>query len=193
MQSRNQIRIIKINKSIVSSILGLTVLLFSCTPNKIERVDLLISDEKKPSMMAETFEMTYSDSAIVRFILTAPEVLSFEGDSAFTEFPKGVKVQKIDAESRVVSELIADYARQMKKEAIWIAQDNVIAINEQGDSLKTEELIWDEKKNRIFSEKHVQIVRQDQIIYGIGFESDQNMENWEILKPTGTMYLELNN
>ncbi len=193
MQSRNQIRIIKINKSIVSSILGLTVLLFSCTPNKIERIDLLVSEEKKPSMMAETFEMTYSDSAIVRFILTAPEVLSFEGDSAFTEFPKGVKVQKIDAESRVVSELIADYARQMKKEAIWIAQDNVIAINEQGDSLKTEELIWDEKKNRIFSEKHVQIVRQDQIIYGIGFESDQNMENWEILKPTGTMYLELNN
>ena len=47
---------------------------------------------------------------------------------------------------KVVSRITANYARHMEKEDTWLAKNNVIAINEQGDSLKTEELIWDENK-----------------------------------------------
>lgn len=164
------------------------MLLFSCAPNKKEEVEKYIVDENQASLTAETFTMLYSDSALVRFRLTAPQVLNF---AEYLEFPQGVHVEKIDEDQTISSQLSADYARHIEKESLWIAKNNVVAVNAEGDSLKTEELYWDEKKGRIYSEKQVQIVRADQIINGIGFESDQTMENWEILKPTGVIYLEM--
>lgn len=169
---------------------GAVMLLFSCKANTKEEIEEYIEGEEIPSMSANTYTMLYSDSALVRFRLNAPEVLSFQ---EYLEFPKGVHVEKIDVDSLVSTQLTADYARHMEKESLWVAKGNVVAINADGDSLKTEELFWDEKKGRIYSEKHVQIVRLDQIIYGIGFESDQAMENWEIEKPTGVVYLDLDN
>lgn len=173
----------------ITVLLGGTVMfLFSCSPNKKEEVSEYIVDETQPTMSADTFTMIYSDSALVRFRMKAPEVLNFED---YLEFPKGIYVEKIDEDEQVSSQLTADYARHIEKKSLWIAKNNVVAINAEGDSLKTEELFWDEKKGRIYSEKQVQIVRADQIINGIGFESDQTMENWEILKPTGIIYLEM--
>lgn len=168
----------------------IVMLLFSCHPNKTDEIKEFIVDENQASMEAEVFEMYYSDSALVRFKMSAPKVLNFED---YMEFPQGIHVEKIDDGHVVSSQLIADYAHHDQKKSIWLAKNNVIAINAEGDSLKTEELYWDEKRGRIYSEKQVQIVRADQIINGIGFESDQAMENWEILEPTGVIYLELNN
>lgn len=168
--------------------MGAAMLLFSCKSNSKEDIAAFIVDENQPKMSADTFTMLYSDSAKVRFRMSAPQVLKYE---EYMEFPLGVHVEKIDKEQVVSSQLTADYARHDEKKNRWVAQNNVVAVNADGDSLKTEELFWDEKKGRIYSEKQVQIVRADQIINGIGFESDQTMENWEIEKPTGVLYLEM--
>ncbi len=167
---------------------GTVMLLFSCSPNNKAEIEEYIVDESAPLMSADAFRVIYSDSALVRFRMTATEVVSYEG---YLEFPKGIFVEKLNVQQKVESELKADYARHDEKASLWIAENNVVAINAAGDSLKTEELFWDEKKGRIYSTKQVQIVRADQIINGVGFESDQSMENWEIQKPTGTIYLDI--
>ncbi len=184
------IRFIK-SRSIVTLFVGVTMFLFSCTPNKVEEISEYIPENEMPVMSADTFEMVYSDSSVVRFKMKAPEVLNFKGENPHLEFPRGINIEKFNEKQEIVSVLSADYAKYLEKEAMWIAENNVIAINEDGDSLKTEELIWEEKGQRIFSDKYVKIIRDDQIINGIGFESDQDMTNWEIKKPTGVMYLDV--
>lgn len=59
----------------------------------------------------------------------------------------------------------------------------------RGDTLKTEHLIWEEKEERIHTEEFVRIIRADQIISGIGFQSDQSLQNWRIKNPKGTIYI----
>jgi LPS export ABC transporter protein LptC len=70
-----------------------------------------------------------------------------------------------------------------------VAIGNVVAVNADGDTLKTEKLTWLQKEKRIFSDKYVRIIRSDQVITGIGLESDENLKNWKILQPKGTLYV----
>jgi len=179
--------------SIAVLLTGIAVLFFSCA-NKIEKIKELSSADQLPGMEATQFEMIQSDSAIVRFKLIAPRMIRYDQEKEpFIEFPEGIEIEKFDGQMRIVSRITADYARYLDNEEKWLAKNNVVAVNEEGDSLKTEELIWEEKKGKIFSDQFVKIIRKDQIINGIGFESDQDLMNWEIKKPTGTLYLDVAN
>lgn len=177
--------------SIAIPIIGIAMLFFSCA-NKIEKIKEFSSADQLPGMEAEQFEMIQSDSTIVRFRLKTPSLLRYDQEKIpFTEFPKGVEIEKFDEKMQVVSVVTSDYAIYYDKERKWIAKNNVVVLNQQGDSLKTEELIWEESKGKIYSEQFVKIIRTDQIITGIGFESDQDMSNWEIKKVKGTLYLDV--
>ena len=170
---------------------GIAVLFFSCA-NKIEKIKEVSAAEKLPGTEAENFEMIYSDSAIVRFKMITQKMIRYDQEKdPFTEFPDGIEIEKFDGKMRVVSRITSNYARYLDKEKQWIAKNNVIAINEEGDSLKTEELIWDEDQGKIFSDQFVKIIRKDQIINGIGFESDQDLSNWKVKKVNGILYLDV--
>lgn len=191
MQNRPLIKQHTKRLSIAILLVGIAMLFFSCV-NKIEKIKEFSAAEKLPGMEAEVFEMLYSDSAIIRFKLTAPKLIRYDQEKEpFTEFPDGITIEKYNNQMKIVSRITANYARHLEKEDKWLAKNNVVAVNEQGDSLKTEELIWDEKNGKIYSDQFVKIIRQDQVINGIGMESDQNLENWEIMKPTGTLYLDV--
>ncbi len=167
------------------------MLFFSCA-NKIEKIKELSASEKLPGMEAEGYEMIYSDSTIVRFKMKTPKLIYYQQEKdPFTEFPDGIEIEKFDSNMKIVSRITSDYALYYENEKKWIAKNNVVAVNVEGDSLKTEELIWEDSKAKIYSEQFVKIIRKDQIITGIGFESNQDMTDWEIKKVKGTLYLDV--
>lgn len=64
-----------------------------------------------------------------------------------------------------------------------MAKDSVVAVNTEGVILKTDELHWNHRTKKITTEKFVTITTKDEIIQGYGFESDQNLKNYEIFEP----------
>ena len=189
---RNKIAQVKyFNSSIAVLFTGIAVLFFSCS-NDIETIKALSSDERRPAVTANNFEMIVSDSTVIVYKMTTPELIRFEEENdPFMEFPQGVYIEQFDNKMQIVSSLSADYARYYEKEDRWEAKNNVVAVNAENDTLKTEELIQDRKNGRVYSEQFVKIIRKDQIITGIGFESDEQMTNWKIKKPKGTLYVEV--
>lgn len=179
-------------KSNAILLLGIALLLFSCE-NKIERIKELAASDKLPGMEAENFEMIQSDSSKIKVRLNTPLMVQYNQDEGepYTEFPKGVKIEQFGPDMQITSQITADYAQVFDKEDKWIAKNNVVVINQSGDSLKTEELIWEKATGKIYSDKFVKVIREDQIINGIGFESDQNMSNWKIKKVKGTLYMDV--
>ena len=109
----------------------------------------------------------------------------------FVEFPEGIELVKYDEHKEIISSITADYAQQFEKQKKWEAKNNVIATNARGDTLKTEHLIWEEETEKIYTEEFVKIIRPDQIITGIGFQSDQSLQNWKIKNPKGTIYVDV--
>lgn len=176
--------------SIAILCMGISVLFFSCA-NKIEKIKEFSANAELPTIEADSFEMIYSDSAIIRFKLKTKRLIEYDQEKdPFTEFPEGIELVKYDINMQVVSKITADYARNYENEKKWVAKNNVTAVNQQGDTLKTEELTWEEETGRLYSDKYVKIIGKDEIITGTGFESNQDMTDWQIKNiRNSTVYL----
>ena len=67
------------------------------------------------------------------------------------------------------------------------ARGNVIAYSNNGDTLYTEELFWQQDSATIYTEQAVKIIKPNMIIYGKGLTADQEFKKYNIKKITGTV------
>ena len=99
--------------------------------------------------------------------LKAPKLLQFENEGgSYSEFPEGMELVEFDSNNRIISTITADYAKEFTADGKWEAKNNVVATNPQGDTLKTEHLILEKKKDLIYTEEFVRIISTDKIITG---------------------------
>ena len=188
-QSASKIFKNKLKNICIAALSGAAILFYACE-NDIETIKAFSSPKDLPVLTAENFETTSIDSGKVQSFLKTPLLQQFEADGQdYVEFPKGLLLIKYDSNGEIISRLTADYAKQLVKEKKWEAKINVVAVNAKNDTLKTEYLEFDEKEGTIYSDKFVKIITEDQIIKGVGFTSNQNLENWRIMKVTGTIYV----
>ena len=186
----NIFRNIKRN-GIAALIFGAAIFFYACE-NDIEKIKAFSSTENLPVVEARNFETLFTDSGQVRYSLKTPKLLRFENKGKdFFEFPEGVKIVKFNAQGKIVSSLTADYAKQFLKEKKWEAKNNVVATNEQGDTLLTEHLIWEEKEKKIYTKEFVKFIRADQVITGVGFTSDESFDNYRIKDLKGDIYVDV--
>lgn len=179
-----------LGNSIVAFIIGVAVLFLSCADRSRLAVtkDSNVNDNL-PALDSEGYELSFTENGIVVYFLTTPRLIKYEDkDDPYIEFPDGFHVMKFGLDRVKISELSANYGKRFEKEQKLEAIGNVIAINAEGDTLRTEHLIMLEKDDRIFSDKYVRIIKKEQVITGIGFESDSEMKNWTITNPRGTIY-----
>jgi len=182
-----------LNKIIVSvlSVIACLFLLVSCE-NDIAKIKTLAITEDLPAFTVEGLERLSSDSTVIRFKMQTPELIMHSNEKdPYTEFPKGIKIEKYDAKMNIVSSITAQYAKSFTSDERLEAKNNVVAVNLQGDTLKTEYLVYDTRKQKIYSDQFVKIIRKDQIITGVGFESNQDFTSYHIKNPTGHVYVEV--
>ncbi len=191
VRRNNCIEKIFFTPSIASLLSGLVVLLFSCESD-IQKVKEFADIQNQPSIVAENFEGIFSDSTIIRYKLNTPRLIYHEDATPpHIEYPTGVHIEKYDARMNIIASISSNYAKFFTEEERWEAKNNVVAVNANGDTLKTEQLLWDEKKGKIYSDEFVKIIRADQIMTGIGLEANQDFSNWKIKNPKGTIYVEV--
>lgn len=131
----------------------------------------------------------YSDSAKLMIRLKAPVQQEFErGDGVF---PKGFFVEFFQQPGKVTSTMRANYGKQDKGKDLYYAQGDVQVHNIlKGEKLETEELYWDRRRGKIYTDKFVKITTPNRVVTGQGLRSDQNFENYTIQKITGVFDLE---
>jgi len=175
------------NPCLLFMIAGLAT--FGCE-NDIERVSLLTDETEVAKIRGSNIEVIYSDSAKVQVQMLAPSYQQFSDvERPYMEFPEGLEVYFYDDSLRIESEIQANYAIYYSEEGLWHATGNVVARRlDSGEALQTEELYWDENKELIWSESYTRIQNEDGIFYGKnGFESDQNLDNWQLKGTSGTV------
>ena len=76
-----------------------------------------------------------------------------------------------------------------EEEDFLIAIGNVVVVSDSGVTLFTDTLAWDNVKENVFTDDPVKFITDSQdTLYGIGFESDVELNNWKILNPTGVFH-----
>lgn len=164
--------------------------LVTACENDIEKIAMLTDDRDLPAVKGSNIKVIYSDSARVKVQILAPTFRQFpDGDNPHMEFPDGLEVFFYDDSMKLESEIKANYAIYYEQKSLWHATGNVVArrmVN--GDALNTEELFWDEEAKLIYSEAYTKIQNEDGTFYGKrGFESNQNLTNWQLKGTSGTV------
>ena len=99
--------------------------------------------------------------------------------------------QKVDADffnedEIYTSNLKSEIAEIDESKDFLIAMGNVVVVSDSGVTLFTDTLSWDNVEEKIFTDDRVIfITEQNDTLYGIGFKSDVELNNWEIMQPTG--------
>ena len=97
-----------------------------------------------------------------------------------------VKVDFFDKKQVHVAVLNSMRAEVDQKTNNMKAIGDVIAVSDSGITLYTDTLFWNAKKEQMSTEDSVMITTLDKdTLYGVGFESDSDLQNWKILKPSG--------
>ena len=97
-----------------------------------------------------------------------------------------VKVDFFDKKQVHVAVLNSARAEVDQKTNNMKAIGDVIAISDSGITLYTDTLFWNAKKEQMSTVDPVMITTLDKdTLYGVGFESDSDLQNWKILKPSG--------
>jgi LPS export ABC transporter protein LptC len=166
----------------------LLVLLGACK-NDPKKVEELTSLSKKPSELGKKLQMFYSDSAVLKVKVITPYMQKFEGEDPYMEFPKGIEVYFYNDNKKVETQLTANYAVNYENKEFMEARKDVVVVNEKGETLNTEHLMWDKKKRMIFSESFVKITTADEVIFGDGLEANESFTRYKIKKIKGTINL----
>lgn len=162
----------------------LGVQLTSCENDQAE-IKRVTSISKDPIEDIKGLEMLYSDSGIVRVKVTSPELKKLIVPEPITELPSGIHIQFFNLSMEVTSELRAKYAIHYENDSKWEARNDVVVVNEKGDQLNTEKLIWSEREEKLTSDEHVKITTAEEIIYGKGFEANQDFSRYKIFNVKG--------
>lgn len=149
--------------------------------------------EKLPELLGEDIYLRQSEMGQISISVFAKKFIKYNSpNKQLTEFPEGIIVVHYSIYPDTLSKISANYAVNFDEKEIWEAKGNVVAKNKKNEILNTEYLVWDQKKKIIYSNKQVQVTTPNDIIFGEGFESDEQFENWKIQKVTGVFTLDDN-
>ena len=170
-------------------LIGIMILSAGCE-NDIERINMLTDEAMIPKLQGTNVEVIYSDSASVEVQILAPSFRQYTDiERPYMEFPEGIEVYFYNDSLEIESELRANYTIYYPEEGLWHASGDVVAKRlDNGDALNTEELFWDEEEHLIYSNTFTRIQNEDGTFYGKrGFESDQDLSNWQLKGTSGTV------
>jgi LPS export ABC transporter protein LptC len=174
----------------ITTIVWIVVMLLlcntSCNKEKKEVVDVSFDPETTYTLRTTDVSTLISDSGITRYRLNAKEWLVFgKAKDPYWYFPKGIYVEKFDTLFQSEASIQADTAYNYEKKSLWKLVGNVKIESLEGTRFETSLLYWDQKEEKIYSDKYIRIEEEDKVITGIGFESNQDMSQYKIFDSQG--------
>lgn len=169
----------------------LLLLSVSCGSDNKELIAVEFNPDVTYTMRTTDIVSLISDSGITRYRVTSPEMLIFEkAAEPYWYFPQGVYFERFDSLFTTDLSVKADTAYNWYNKKLSKLIGNVDVKNLAGDRFETDTLYWDSEAKRVYSEAFMRITREDQVLTGIGFESNQNMTKYRIKRPQGSLPVE---
>ena len=145
-----------------------------------------IDPKKMPTMSTVDVSTLISDSGITQYKIVSPLWNVYdEVDTPYWNFPKGIYLQKYDRKFNVIASVAADSAKYFRMLNLWKLDGNVELKKEPGELFLTQQLFWDQRRNRLYSDSFIHIETPDRMLEGLGFESNDRLTKYTIRRPTG--------
>lgn len=145
---------------------------------------------ENPIGIAYDIRMTYTDSAVVKAILTAPVNLDFTHlNFKYSEFPEGLKIIFFNSNNDE-NTLVADYGILYNQTRIVDLQGNVVLLSHDGSRLETDQMYWDAEKEWLFTEQTFSFKNINYDMVAIRLDTNKEFSKFQTGKLKGTMLVD---
>ena len=191
--SERQINLYRGIISITVAVWAAVMLLFlpGCGGKDKNMAEVINEDDSLPDMRTLGVTSWVSDSGMIRYKIVTEEWLVYsKRNPPFWAFEKGVYLEKFDTLFHVDASIKADTAYYYEQKKIWELRGNVHIQSQRGDKFDTELMYWDQDREKIYSDKFIRIEQPERILTGYGFESNQEMTEYQIFNNAGIFTVE---
>jgi LPS export ABC transporter protein LptC len=105
----------------------------------------------------------------------------------FIDMYKGLKVEFYNDSTQIEHILTADSSRYYEAQGNVLVWGNVKIVSRNGDTLTTQELVWNQSIEKIYTEKQVRIATGTDVLFGNGLEANQDFTWYHITNPQGSV------
>lgn len=168
----------------------MTTLLFSCT-NDIKKVRDFLADKNLPIGVSTNINTVYKDSGRITTKIKSPLFNDFSNREShpYSEFPEGIHITRIETSGDSTT-VTGKYAISYTKTQIAEIRNDVVVTNYAKDyTLSTPQLFWDQKEHFFITEKQFTLITPSDTLYGVGFESSEDLSNWHAKDNSGSLHV----
>jgi LPS export ABC transporter protein LptC len=149
---------------------------FMACESNFKEVQKINFSEFVPSGEADKINLKYTDSGRITAILISPKMREFASvDFPFTEFPKGIDVTLYDTKEKKTF-IKSDYATSYKLTNIIDLKGHVKITSQDGQTLETEQLYFDQKNEWFFTEKRFKFTDSKGVSNGQGIDFSKDFK-----------------
>ena len=159
------------------------ILQFACQSNELQRS----GETRQGRPDAESWDaiITLTNKGAKRGVIRSGHLEKYN-DNEFILLDQNVDADFFNDEEVFTTNLKSLVAEIDEEEDFLVAIGNVVVLTDSGVTLFTDTLSWDNQKEKVFTSDSVIFITENKdTLYGIGFESDIELNNWRILQPTG--------
>lgn len=174
------------------SFLGSAILLFSCGAADSEKS--AVNNEALMTERSEDLTILMSENGRRSYHFKTPLLEGYTlASDPYREFRKGIHITTYqnDSLTTVNATLVANYAIYYEKRELWEAKGDVVVEKADGTKLYTQQLFWNSKTGRIYSNVDSKIVKGSDTFMGEGFESDEELKEWRFRRMSGKMLVNM--
>jgi len=161
----------------------LLIFLFACQSNELQKSGQ--TRQGRPDAESWDAIITLTNKGAKRGVIRSGHLEKYN-DNEFIMLDQNVDADFFNEEEVFTTNLKSLVAEIDEEEDFLVAIGNVVVVTDSGVTLFTDTLSWDNQKEKVFtSDSVIFITEKKDTLYGIGFESDIELNNWKILQPTG--------
>jgi LPS export ABC transporter protein LptC len=161
---------------ILTPVLVVAITMFVGCESNFKEVQKSNFSEFVPSGEADKINLKYTDSGRITAVLISPKMREYASvDFPFTEFPKGIDVTLYDKNGKKTY-ITSDYATSFKVTNIIDLKGNVKINSQDGQTLETEQLYFDQKNEWFFTEKSFKFTDPKGVSDGKGIDFSKDFK-----------------
>ncbi len=170
--------------------MGSAILLFSCAEQKQAEP---INEDTLISRTVDSMEIVSTKNGKKVNLFTAPIMEEYEfARVPFREYRQGIEVIAYnDSTGLETSHIVADYALNWIERDLWELKGNVVAVSEDGRKLFSQQLTWDKKTKKIYSNVDSKVEEGEDVFVGEGFEADEDFNRWTFRRLKGRVSVDV--
>ena len=157
--------------------------LFACQSNELQKSGQ--TRQCRPDAESWDAVITLTNKGVKRGVIRSGHLEKYN-ENEFILLDQNIDADFFNKEEVFTTNLKSLVAEIDEEEDFLVAIGNVVVVTDSGVTLFTDTLSWDNQKEKVFtSDSVIFITEKKDTLYGIGFESDIELNNWKILQPTG--------